>query len=170
MSKVCSNIRPPESNGDLSFINKAQTQWRDVPSQPVKYAPKHKTIMLFGPGRWGTTTPSIVVPVSFAEINTVSVLCEIDTMHEGLVPDLSLGTHFFNDLVEMDMLYIGFYSSKKENVLNKYFFNQSSNSLKKLLPEAYEWFHAIKVIDTTDEQKILFSADTINQNAVLYVS
>lgn len=62
-------------------------------------------IMLIGPGRWGTTTPSLGVPVSFAEIDTATVLCEIVAMREDLVPDVSLGTHFFNDLVEMDVLY-----------------------------------------------------------------
>ena len=34
----------------------------------------------------------------------IVALCEIYTMHEGLSPDLPLGTHFFNDLVEKDML------------------------------------------------------------------
>ena len=49
--------------------------------------------------------PMLGVPVSFSEIDTVAVLCEIVAMRENLVPDVSLGTHFFNDLVEMDMLY-----------------------------------------------------------------
>ena len=48
MSEVCSNIRPPESNGDLSFINSSETQWRDVPQQAIKYAPKHETVLLSG--------------------------------------------------------------------------------------------------------------------------
>jgi len=48
MSQVCSNIRPPESNGDLAFLNTQETQWRDVPQQPIQYAPKSETIMLFG--------------------------------------------------------------------------------------------------------------------------
>jgi len=131
---------------------------------------KTKTIMLLGPGRWGTTTPSLGVPVSFAEINTVSVVCEIDTMREGLVPDLSLGTHFFNDLVEMDMLYIGLYVAKKGNILNKDFLSQSPNNLQKLLPEASNWSHIIRVIDASDEQKVVLSADTIKQNAVVYMA
>jgi len=54
-----------------------------------------QTVMLVGPGRWGTSMPSLGVPVSFAEINTASVVCELALMHEGLVPDVSLGTHFF---------------------------------------------------------------------------
>jgi len=128
-----------------------------------------KTIMLLGPGRWGTSTPSLGVPVSFAEINTVSVLCEIDTMHEGLVADLSLGTHFFGDLVEMDMLYIGFFSRKKGNVLNKKFLIQSKNQLQEVLPQGSVWSQVIRVIEASDEQKILLSADVMKQKAVVYI-
>lgn len=129
-----------------------------------------KTIMLLGPGRWGTATASLGVPVSFAEINTVSVLCEIDTMHEGLVPDLSLGTHFFNDLVETDMLYIGFYSKQQGNMLSNEFFSQSLNRLQELLPEASAWPHVIKVVDALDEQRFVLSTDTMKQDAVVYVT
>jgi len=130
---------------------------------------KTKTIMLLGPGRWGTSTPSLGVPVSFAEINTVSVLCEIDTMREGLVADLSLGTHFFGDLVEMDMLYIGFFSNKKGNVLNKEFLSQSKNRLEEVLPHASKWSQVIRVIEASDKRKFLLSADVMKQRAVVYI-
>jgi len=130
---------------------------------------KTKTIMLLGPGRWGTSTPSLGVPVSFAEINTVSVLCEIDTLREGLVADLSLGTHFFGDLVEMDMLYIGFFSNKRENVLNKEFLIQSKNHLQEILYQASAWSQVIHVIEATDKQNFLLSADVMKQRAVVYI-
>ncbi|MCM2333886.1 MAG: PEP/pyruvate-binding domain-containing protein, partial [Anaeromyxobacteraceae bacterium] len=61
-------------------------------------------VLLLGPGRWGTTTPALGVPVSFAEIQRVSALCEIMRLGD-VVPDVSLGSHFFNDLVEESMLY-----------------------------------------------------------------
>lgn len=48
MSIACSNIKPPQSNGDLAFINTAETQWRDVPKEPIKYAPKEETVMVSG--------------------------------------------------------------------------------------------------------------------------
>ena len=48
MNAACSNIKPPESNGDLGFINTSETQWRDVPKEPIKYASKKETIMLSG--------------------------------------------------------------------------------------------------------------------------
>jgi hypothetical protein len=128
-----------------------------------------KTIMLLGPGRWGTTTASLGVPVSFAEINTVSVLCEMDTMHEGLVPDLSLGTHFFNDLVEMNMLFIGFFSKEKGNFLNKDFFSQSPNSLQELLPEASSLSQVIRVINVPSEKKFVLNANIVKQKVIVYV-
>jgi hypothetical protein len=109
------------------------------------------------------------VPVSFAEINTVSVLCEIDTMHEGLVPDLSLGTHFFNDLVELDILYIGFFSTRKENILNKDFFSQSPNRLEEHLPDASTLSGIVRVIEASNRQRFVLSTDMIKQNAVVHI-
>lgn len=136
----------------------------------IKDQEKPINIMLLGPGRWGTSTPSLGVPVSFAEINTVSVIVEMDTMHEGLIPDLSLGTHFFNDLVEMNMLYIGLFSRKKENVINKEFLTESTNHLLYFVQEDSSWSSAIRVIEASHGQKMVLSADTINQKAVVYIT
>ncbi|MBN2315071.1 MAG: hypothetical protein JXM79_14170, partial [Sedimentisphaerales bacterium] len=130
---------------------------------------KEQTILLLGPGRWGSSTPSLGVPVSFAEINTVSVLCEMDTMHEGLVPDLSLGTHFFNDLVEMDMLYIALYRSKKANVFNEELLNGLPNRLTEKIPEASEWSRAVRDVEPPNGKQFILSADNMNQKAVVYI-
>ncbi len=72
-------------------------------------------ILLVGPGRWATSTPSLGVPVHVEDIAEVSMLMEIDIMHDGLVPDLSLGTHVFHEMVEMNMLYIAHSSRKPGN-------------------------------------------------------
>ena len=45
--------------------------------------------MLLGPGRWGTTTPSLGVPVRFSEINNVTFLGEIAYTDGNLMPELS---------------------------------------------------------------------------------
>jgi pyruvate,water dikinase len=104
--------------------------------------------MLIGPGRWGTTTPSLGVPVSFAEIDTVSVLCEIVAMRDDLVPDVSLGTHFFNELVELDILYLALFPARRNNCWRRDFFESpSANRVADLVPEAAEWAHAIRVLD-----------------------
>jgi pyruvate,water dikinase len=129
-------------------------------------------IMLLGPGRWGTTTPSLGVPVTFAEINTVSVLCEIAAMHEGLVPEISLGTHFFNDLVEMDMLYLGILPKRKNIILNETTLQKAPNLLEELLPEERKWANTIRVIQSIDHRKskqMHLYVDALKQEALCYV-
>lgn len=127
-----------------------------------------KTLMLIGPGRWGTTMPSLGVPVSFTQINTVSVLCEIDAMHEGLVPDLSLGTHFFNEMVERDILYVGYFRARKENAVNTNFLENSPNLLPKLLPESAAWSKVVRVIASPEGKGIYLDAKIMKQTAILY--
>jgi pyruvate,water dikinase len=130
-----------------------------------------KSIMLIGPGRWGTTTPSLGVPVSFTEINTVSVICELATMHEGLIPDVSLGTHFFNDLVEFNILYMAVYPDRKDGIFNEQFLHKAPNHLTELIPDAAQWADVVKVIhfiDHTQSSETILSVDSMNQKAVCY--
>lgn len=132
-----------------------------------------KKIALIGPGRWGTTTPSLGVPVSFSEINTVSVLGEIAYMHEGLIPDVSLGTHFFNDLVEMDMIYFAIYPDKEGYVLNSDFFDNTNNRLLELLPNAKLWADIVRVIDLEDMKNkvaLRLIINSMEQEGVLYLN
>ena len=132
-----------------------------------------KTIMLLGPGRWGTSTPSLGVPVSFGEINTVSVLCEIVGMHGTVVPDVSLGTHFFNDLVEADMLYLALFLGRKGNFLNEDFFRRSRNRLADLVPEEAEWSDVVRVIDIPEApggRALYLNANSPGQRAVCYLA
>jgi len=132
---------------------------------------KSPAIMLIGPGRWATTTPALGVPVSFAEMNTVSVLCEVAAMHEGLIPEVSLGTHFFNDLVEMDMLYFAVHPHKYDNILNEKFLLESPNALARLLPDGQEWSSVVRVLEAggTDGRKICLNSDAMKQIAVCYL-
>jgi pyruvate, water dikinase len=131
-----------------------------------------RRIMLVGPGRWGTTTPSLGVPVSFAEINTVAVICELAIMHEGLVPDVSLGTHFFNDLVEFNILYMALYPGRTNNILNEQLLLHAPNRLESLVSDAGAWNDIVRVIDANDsssQQRMQLSADSMRQKAVCYL-
>ncbi|HRZ40545.1 MAG TPA: pyruvate, phosphate dikinase, partial [Candidatus Omnitrophota bacterium] len=112
-------------------------------------------------------------PVSFAEIDRVSILCEVAAMHENLIPEVSLGTHFFNDLVEMDMLYLAVYPQRKDNIINDLAFSKARNILTDLLPDAAPWASVVHVIDssgTKQEHSILLHADVLQQNAICYFS
>lgn len=73
--------------------------------QLARQTPEHVNLMLVGPGRWGTSSPELGVPVGFADISRVSLLVEIADMGNNMVPDLSYGSHFFQDLVETGIAY-----------------------------------------------------------------
>jgi len=126
--------------------------------------------MILGPGRWGTTTPALGVPVSFSEINTVSVIGEIVAMHDSLVPDVSLGTHFFHELVEMDVLYFALFPGKDANSMNEEFFQQQPSRYLDLLPEEPHWDSVIRVIDLADmgDAALVLNADSTKQKVVCY--
>ena len=126
---------------------------------------------MIGPGRWGTGTASLGIPVSFGEINTASVFCELDSMHEGLVPDLSLGTHFFNEMVEMNILYVAYFGAREGNRFDPDFLLEEPNQLGALLPEQGAWEAAIRVVDAnalSSGKRLFLHADSPGQRAVLY--
>jgi hypothetical protein len=128
-----------------------------------------KTVMLVGPGRWGTSMPSLGVPVSFAEINTASVVCELALMHEGLVPDVSLGTHFFNDLVELDMLYMAVSPGREGHVFHEHFLEHRPNQLTRLLPSAKSMEPVLWVVDSgAADGTIYLNVDSMKQRGVCY--
>lgn len=130
-----------------------------------------KTIMLIGPGRWGTSTPSLGVPVSYPEINTISVLVEIAILNKEMSSDVSLGTHFFNDLIESETLYLGLLPYRKSNILRADFFASAPNELLKIFPEAQMWTDVVKVIDPQNVRPgrtLNLYANAIEQRFILY--
>ncbi|HWL15607.1 MAG TPA: PEP/pyruvate-binding domain-containing protein [Opitutus sp.] len=125
-------------------------------------------LMLIGPGRWGTHSPALGIPVGFGEISRVSVICEIVAMHERLIPDVSLGTHFFNDLVEHDVLYLAYFPKKTGNVLDIEWFKSAPSRLLELEPSGAALQHVVRVIDCADVGDVYLRADTTTQEAVVF--
>ncbi|SEQ11393.1 Pyruvate phosphate dikinase, PEP/pyruvate binding domain [Ectothiorhodospira magna] len=69
--------------------------------------------VLIGPGRWGTSTPELGVPIRFADISRMAVLVEVAELGGGIIPDLSYGSHFFQDLVESGIAYVALLPQNK---------------------------------------------------------
>ncbi|MGM3357439.1 PEP/pyruvate-binding domain-containing protein, partial [Bacillus cereus group sp. BC233] len=77
-----------------------------------------RRLMLIGPGRWGTSTTALGVPVSFAEIRPASVLVEGSDPAAGFSPELSFGSHFFQDLVEQGIFFLALHRDRPSVVFN----------------------------------------------------
>lgn len=123
--------------------------------------------VLIGPGRWGTTTPSLGVPVRFSEINNISVIVELAYMGGSLMPELSYGTHFFQDLVETDIFYVAIFPETSHSFFNKEFIDSGPNILGTLLPEQAKYEHVVKVKDLGQENYYLY-ADVLSQEALCF--
>lgn len=129
-----------------------------------KLLPKRQFILM-GPGRWGSHGDiRLGVDVTYSDINNSAVLIEIARKKGNYTPDLSFGTHFFQDLVEANIRYIPLYPDDQGIVFNEQFLLGSQNILPKLLP-AYSYLSdTIRLIDIPQSQngrilKILLNAD-----------
>ena len=112
-----------------------------------KALPKRQFILL-GPGRWGSRGDiRLGVPVTYSEINNTAVLLEIAQQKGNYVPELSFGTHFFQDLVEAEIRYLPLYPADPEVVFNETFLRRSNNVLTDLLPGSERFAETVRVID-----------------------
>jgi predicted nucleotidyltransferase len=75
------------------------------------------------------------------------VLVEIARKKGGYLPDLSFGTHFFQDLVESSIRYLPLYPDDSGVVFNEAFFLRAANALAELAPEFASLADVLRVID-----------------------
>ncbi|MCL2214552.1 MAG: PEP/pyruvate-binding domain-containing protein [Treponema sp.] len=106
---------------------------------------KGSSIMLIGPGRWGTTTPSLGVPVHFSELCSTAVLCEVSYRQGDLMPELSFGSHFFQDIVEANIFYAAIFDGEQGVVFNPDIILDNVNMLEELLPSEKNHLSVIHV-------------------------
>ncbi|MCR5776572.1 MAG: PEP/pyruvate-binding domain-containing protein [Lachnospiraceae bacterium] len=78
-----------------------------------KYRGSGRHMMLIVPGRIGTTSPELGVPTAFSDISEFEAVCEVEEKEAGYNPELSYGSHIFQDLVETDILYTAVFSGEK---------------------------------------------------------
>ncbi|MEE3468690.1 MAG: PEP/pyruvate-binding domain-containing protein [Eubacterium sp.] len=81
-----------------------------------QFRDQDKHMMLVVPGRVGTSSPELGVPVTFSDISAFEVICEVEEKEAGYNPELSYGSHMFQDLVEADILYTAVFANEKTKV------------------------------------------------------
>ena len=84
-------------------------------------------LMLLTPGRICTSSPELGVPAAFADISECTAICELSESRAGYQPELSYGSHIFQDLVEAEILYVAVFENNKTKVFDP--------ELLKTLPE-----------------------------------
>lgn len=121
--------------------------------------------LLIGPGRWGTSSPDLGVPVRFADIAGVSALVEVSEKSGEMVPDLSYGSHFFQDLVETGTAYAALFPDSPQCR----YCPQHLPEPQPLEANASAVEQAVRVYDLRDHP-LQLSADVIAQKLACYFS
>ena len=115
---------------------------------------ENERFILMGPGRWGSVNIDLGVHVTYADIFNTKVLIEMAVARDGHVPELSYGTHFFQDLVEAGIHSLALHLTAGADAdgerFNWQFFTQAPNRLTDLLPEDAELSRYLKVIDLAE--------------------
>ncbi len=130
---------------------------------------KKSPTFLLGPGRWGTHSPAMGVPVTFSEINHIAAMAEISYQDGSLIPDLSFGSHFFQDLVETRIFYLAVYPERPGVIFNQRWLASLPNLLEVISPGDIRFSSVVKVYDTRNEGLVICS-DITTQKMLCYLS
>lgn len=102
----------PVAYYNLAYVDKP-TVARVIGNINWKYRNQGKHMMLMVPGRIGTSSPELGVPTAFSDISEFDVICEMEEKGAGYNPELSYGSHIFQDLVEAEILYTAIFANEK---------------------------------------------------------
>jgi len=149
---VVNNIRyivyvDPQKYSEVATMDIKRTLGRVIGKLNENLHERNDRVMMIGPGRWGSNNVELGVNVGYSDIDGTSVLVEVARREGGHEPEVSYGTHFFQDLVEAEILYLPVYPDDKTTDFNAEFFASSPNILKDLLPEFSNFEEVVKVID-----------------------
>ena len=128
-------------------------------------------VVMIGPGRWGSSNIDLGINVRYGEIDNASVLVEVAREESGHAPEVSYGTHFFQDLVEEGIIYMPVWPDDSDSEFNEKFFESTPNALLEFVPEAEDFLEVIKVIDlnATTNQWGVVVADPQSRKALMYL-
>jgi hypothetical protein len=105
-----------------------------------------KRYALFGPGRWGSNDINLGVRVGYEDINHTLILGEVAFLKEGYTPEVSFGTHFFNDLVEAQIAPIAIFPDDVDTVFKEQFLMESPNQLRSMAAEFKSYQSVVHVV------------------------
>lgn len=132
-----------------------------------------QVFIMMGPGRWGSANIDLGVHVTYADIFHTKILVEIAVPQDGRIPELSYGTHFFQDLVEAGIHSLALNLGDPNSCLNWALLRESPNCLAQLSPEDAPLSSYLRVIDVAtafDNKRLNVYMDGSQDMAVGYLA
>ena len=119
--------------------------------------------LLIGPGRWGTSMPSLGVPTHFNDLNRFVGLVETTYAEGGFRPELSYGSHFFQELVESGVCYAAVFDDRAEVVYRPQLVLDLPNESSEFLADDT----LAAVIHVANTPRLMLYTDVTEQRLVL---
>lgn len=107
---------------------------------------EEKRFILIGPGRWGSNDITLGIRVRYGDINRTLALLEMARSRGDHTPEVSFGTHFFQDLMEANIHYLPLFPDERGVTFSEAFFRKSPNLLGELLPEDGRFDSVVRVL------------------------
>ena len=115
-----------------------------------------KHLMLLVPGRIGTSSPELGVPTAFSDISGFDIICEVSESRVGYLPELSYGSHIFQDLVESDILYTAVFENEKTLAFVPEILKRLDNCLTDYYPEGEELKDIVGIYSVEDRESFVY--------------
>ena len=111
---------------------------------------KNLHLLLITPGRICTSSPELGVPSSFADISEFNAIVEVSEQNAGYMPELSYGSHIFQDLVEAGILYSAIFEGSSTRAFHPEMLKQQPNRLQDYVPNSDALQEVITVCETAE--------------------
>ena len=117
---------------------------------------KDMKLLLLTPGRICTSSPELGVPSAFSDISEFSAIFEVSESKAGYMPELSYGSHIFQDLVEAGILYTAVFETASTLRFFPEKLKDLPNVLGEFLDNAEEFSDIVHVCRPPENNMILY--------------
>jgi len=111
---------------------------------------ENERFICVGPGRWGSSNSDLGVPIDYGDIYHAKALIELTGEKIGLPPEPSLGTHFFQDLIEAQIYPLAIQLDNPETTFRREFFYETPDRLSEWLNEPPKLARSLRLIRVSD--------------------
>lgn len=111
---------------------------------------KDEHFICVGPGRWGSSNSDLGVSVDYGDIYNTEALVELAGKGIGPEPEPSLGTHFFQDLLEEQIYPLAVQLDDEESSFNITFFENTPNRVEEWTAIDEKIKDSIRLIKVSD--------------------
>ena len=127
------------------------------------YSGSGKNLLLMTPGRIGTSSPELGVPVTFADISCFGEICEVSDSRAGFMPELSYGSHMFQDMVEAEMCYSAVFNDQKTQRYDPLLLRDEPDLFGQICPDRTDLFGMVTV---REPENLFYWLDSVKNHAV----